>query len=472
MSSFFTSVWREAPWRQRIGLLPVLAATLVSALLYGFYSLKTPYFLNDWDWVESTSSLDRFITATRTFESVRIVSRLVIGLSYRFAESQPWVASLVTLPWNALGAVMGYRLYRALGFTPRVAFLTCVAAFFAASNLEGFSFHAGAETAMGRTVVLAIVLAGLDERGRRVRAPLLVLLGGLTHETVVVSLPLLALALWYRDGWEQAVRALRQGPMLLAAWLLVSLLLVHHKLFVSVAMTHRLEFAAVMTNLRYAAEQMGVEIAAAALAGLAAQGSRAARWRPVLFSMLWGLVAYLPYLPMAGYQTRYFVGLAAWGLTVPLAMLADQLLARAGRTAWAALPAGLLVTGLLFRSVPSAFPRSDEPDRLQVAVLEAAQRALEAEPGQMERRFWAVGTVDPGGRVSSHLGPIGAILSVDGPDQAIALLEIKMPRIQFRYAEADIAGGLPSGLRRGEALLRVECDSDRIVCSYRAERVP
>jgi hypothetical protein len=443
------------PWGAIWFSLPVM---LAGALLFKSWlvaSLARVFVRNDWYWAALVQLESRQLETALRMDHLRLASRLGIGLAFLRWGDAPGRVNVALVVLNLVGGLLGYRLLRWLGAGRTVALVTAVAAFFAPANLEVFWSLSSSEMALGRTMVLAVVVAGLESR-RPLVASALLLLAFVTHELALLTLPLLLLAWAHRDGVRGLAARVKSARLLSSVWLVGVALELLRRWMLSDVVAIRWSLREVPAGLVEIVRQQPVAWGVVLLLVLLSWVPRFAEpTRPSRVALLWSLLAVAPYAGLTVGRSEDSSELANWLLLWPVVSLLVSLGERlSSKRVGLAVAPGAAAAAILLFPAWRRLPVDDEPRRFHDAVAAAAQAAVGRDGSAKHRRFWFVGDDVP---VGAEMGSVKDLLAVQSDFGQSAMLRLTLPGIAFAIQERRRDAFDPQQVRPGDALVGVVC---------------
>lgn len=461
-------------------LLPVVVLAVLSVGRYAFWSLNTPLLMNDWRWITSISSLDGFLSTTMTFESFRVFSRLLLFLDFELFGPQSWVANFINLVIDFGGAVIGYRIFRAVGATKLSAAVGTLFAFFHRANLNHFAFRASSEASVGRTAVLTVVYWGLREKSSALVGCMLVIVAGLFHETIMLAFPLILLirvSLYGIKRTKEWLFASALGPAAFAVGVTIFLLI--RRFFWVHANTHELNPSRITDNLWMVGQGVGMaaEIAGVFAVVISRWGNATQVFRSLQIGFGWMVLGIIPYIAMP-YWSDYFLNLAIWGIGLLLGesigaattlgyrcwTKRSKLREKVGVASKWSKGLYLLIAGTPCAklSMGSVITMSDNPDfrHFSESAIRAAQRAIEQDPEAKERLFVVVH--EGPGQPPEYLN-VQALLCIEASNTQSEMLTALHPNTVFEVQVVSTPSTNKIVYQRRDALMHIRC-SETTAC--------
>ncbi|UJR85546.1 hypothetical protein [Sandaracinus amylolyticus] len=470
----------------------VIAVALVR---FSWLQLSTPFLFNDWTWLERGAALDRFVAELRGSETVRLTSVLLFAASRRLFGVDPRPIAVACLLFHLVSIPLAARLFVQLGASVRVAVIAALAGFFTASTAACLDSLASVEAVQGRVVVLALLIETTRPQPRLAVSLPLLALGFVTHEIVVVTLPLLAVVRVFRDGVPASLAFFRTRSAVLFVLAFLGLLGARAALFSGAARgTHAIVLEAIGPSTAFfwrsiASEWLGrfgglltlsIVTAAIYLRWRQEPVGVVAMARVVALAVAWAVVAYAPFVLMASYHNPYFMSLANLGPALLTAALLDLPLraleraASSGRAALVAANVGAACLAIIVVGDAFTWDRRwlrDDAASIERAVADATRRHTGIVPvvfveseryrAECDSDFY-VGLIDGQSGHSRMLAwlhpgrsfrlvtlePRHAAFLCAAPGDAVLDVDLVVPRIDVtRRAPCADADGVPPGLR-------------------------
>lgn len=303
---------------RRAGWGPLLAGVLFSGTLLAFLGSRVAdrvdnalhhlgFANDDWEWLWSGQELGRFVALLDPFG--RDLFRPVAWAQYlvfpHLFGAHPQPIALFQLALGLTGSGLLALVFRRAGFGWPAALLVVVGGWTHAACMQSTQLLSLNEVTLSRTFAAALWLVFLAPTPPRARVWVpLFLLGALSHESFISSVPVLVLLVWLRDGVAGAwtLRLNRTVLALVAVWLGTYALRV--VLYATAPhISHVLTAGALERNVLFFFRELGL-----AIAGSGAGGAE----RPPLLGLL--LAAGIAALLLTG-RVRAFVGATlAWAV--------------------------------------------------------------------------------------------------------------------------------------------------------------